>query len=65
MKKFIAHAENTTYTFATNDHLDAETEYTVLKRIILLHPEVRYIEVLDDFGVVYTHYNKKATKNRR
>lgn len=62
MTKFIAYAENTTYTFTTNNHLDAETEYECLKRILVLHPEAKYIEVLDDFGVIYTHYTEKATK---
>lgn len=62
MMKFVAYAGNTTYTFTTKINLDAEAEYNALERIIALHPEVKYIEVLDDFGVIYTHYTEKATK---
>ena len=68
MMKFVAYAGNTTYTFTTKINLDAEAEYNALERIIALHPEVKYIEVLDDFGffdefeLLYTHYTEKATK---
>lgn len=66
--KFVAYAENTTYTFTTNVSLDAEAEYNTLERIATLHPDVRDIEVFDDFGfydefeLLYTHYVEKATK---
>ena len=62
MTKFIAYAEGTTYTFTTNNSLDAEAEYTALRRIVVLHPEVTCIEVYNEFELAYTYYTNNATR---